>query len=58
MTQVLGRRAAVDSDGTPLRLPGWEGDDVIVAPDADTLATANPVAVTSRLPLVRASLEP
>lgn len=58
MAQVLGRRAAVDSDGTPLRLPGWEGDDVIVAPDADTLATATSVPVTSRLPLVRASLEP
>jgi hypothetical protein len=58
MAQVLGRRAAVDSDGTPLRLPAWEGDDVIVAPDTDTLATANPVPVASRLPLVHASLEP
>jgi len=58
MAQVLGRRAAVDSDGTPLRLPGWDGDDVIVAPDTDALATASPVPVTSRLPLVRAYLEP
>jgi hypothetical protein len=58
MAQVLGRRAAVDSDGTPLRLPGWEGDDVIVAHDTDALVTASPVPVTSRLPLIRASMEP
>jgi hypothetical protein len=41
--RILGPRAAVDSDGTPLALPGWEGDDVIVAPDSDSLASALPV---------------
>jgi hypothetical protein len=40
--RILGPRAAVDSDGTPLALPGWEGDDVIVAPDSDSLALALP----------------
>lgn len=42
MTRVLGQRTAVDTDGTVLRLPGWDGDDVIVAPDSDSLATADP----------------
>lgn len=42
MTRILGQRTAVDSDGTRLLLPGWDGDDVIVAPDADALATADP----------------
>jgi hypothetical protein len=32
--RILGPRAAVDSDGTPLALPGWEDDDVIMAPDS------------------------
>lgn len=40
--RILGPRAAVDSDGTPLALQGWEGDDVIVAPDSDSLAAAVP----------------
>jgi len=40
VSRILGPRAAVDSDGTPLALPGWEGDDVIVAPDSDWLASA------------------
>lgn len=31
MVRVLGPRTAVDSDGTLLRLPGWDGDDVIVS---------------------------
>jgi hypothetical protein len=45
--RILGPRAAVDSDGTSLALPGWEGDDVIVAPDSDSLASAflDPVAL-------------
>jgi hypothetical protein len=47
MTRILGYRTAVDTDGTPLLLPGWDGDDVIVAPDSDALSTANPVP-TSR----------
>jgi hypothetical protein len=42
MVRVLGQRTAVDTDGTPLQLPGWDGDDVIVAPDTDALATADP----------------
>lgn len=48
MARILGVRTAVDTDGTPLRLPGWDGDDVIVAPDADALAEANPVPITVR----------
>ncbi|MEU6034716.1 hypothetical protein ABZ801_04855 [Actinomadura sp. NPDC047616] len=43
MWRVLGPRTAVGADGTRLSLPGWDGDDVIVAPDADALATAAPV---------------
>jgi hypothetical protein len=43
--RILGPRAAVDSDGTRLALPGWEGDDVIVAPDSDSLASAFPAPV-------------
>jgi hypothetical protein len=46
MIRVLGQRTAVDSDGTPLQLPSWDGDDVIVAPDSDALATADPVPTT------------
>ena len=48
IVRVLGQRTAVDTDGVPLRLPGWDGDDVIVAPDSDALASANP-APTTRL---------
>ena len=43
--RILGPCAAVDSDGTPLTLLGWEGDDVIVAPDSDSLASALPAPV-------------
>jgi hypothetical protein len=46
---VLGERAAADTDETPLRLPGWDGDDLIVVPHADAFATAHPTPVT-RLP--------
>jgi hypothetical protein len=42
--RILGPRAAVDSDGTPLALAGWEGDDVIVAPDSDSLASVLPTS--------------
>jgi hypothetical protein len=45
--RVLGPRAAVDTDGTPLRLPGWAGDDVIVAPEQDALAEAAPTPAAS-----------
>ena len=46
MVRVLGQRSAVDTDGTPLQLPGWDGDDVIVAPNSDALTTADPVPTT------------
>jgi hypothetical protein len=53
MSRVLGQRTAVDTDGTPLRLPGWDGDDVIVAPGADALATADPLpAATYSTPIL------
>jgi hypothetical protein len=45
-TRVLGPRAAVDADDLMLALPGWDGDDLIVAPYADALATADPEPVT------------
>ncbi len=38
MVRVLGERAVADADGIPLDMPGWDGDDIIVAPDADALA--------------------
>jgi len=50
MGRILGPRAAVDSDGTPLTLPGWDGDDVIVAPDSDSLASALPAPVAMPRP--------
>lgn len=43
--RILGPRAAVDRDGASLALLGWEGDDVIVAPDSDSLASAFPAPV-------------
>jgi hypothetical protein len=46
MVRVLGERTAADADGTRLRLPGWDGDDVIVAPDVNVLAAANPAPVS------------
>lgn len=48
--RILGPRAAVDSDGTSLALPGWEGDDVIVAPDSDSLASALPAPAVAAQP--------
>lgn len=45
--RILGARAAADSDGLLLRLPGWDGDDLIIAPHNDALATASPDPVTS-----------
>jgi len=45
-TAVLGARAAVDADEVELALPGWSGDDLIVAPYGDALATADPTPVT------------
>lgn len=46
MVRVLGERAVAGADSSPLRLPGWAGDDVIVAPDAGSLAIANPPPAT------------
>lgn len=46
MVRLLGKRTVADGDGTQLRLSGWAGDDVIVAPDADALAAANPPPVS------------
>jgi hypothetical protein len=43
--RILGPRAAVDGDGTSIALPGWEGDDVIVAPDSNSLASVFPAPV-------------
>ncbi|MFI6817207.1 hypothetical protein ACIBG7_32745 [Nonomuraea sp. NPDC050328] len=46
MARILGSRTVVDTDGTPLRLSGWDGDDVIVAPDAASLLDAKPVPIS------------
>jgi hypothetical protein len=51
--RILGPRAAVDSDGNPLALPGWEGDDLIVAPDSDSLGSALPVPAAMSQPSSR-----
>ncbi|WP_144386684.1 hypothetical protein [Streptomyces sp. SAJ15] len=45
--QILGPRAAADTDGLPLRLPGWDGDDLIIAAHPDALETADPIPVTT-----------
>jgi hypothetical protein len=37
-THVLGTTAAVDADGAQIGLPGWSGDDLIVAQDEHSLA--------------------
>ncbi|WP_282776787.1 MULTISPECIES: hypothetical protein [unclassified Nocardia] len=37
-TRILGATAAVDADGTRIGIPGWSGDDLIVAEDEDALA--------------------
>ncbi|HVW39842.1 MAG TPA: hypothetical protein VHC18_00680 [Amycolatopsis sp.] len=36
--RVLGSTAAVDADGARLTMPGWSGDDLIVAQDEEALA--------------------
>jgi hypothetical protein len=43
---ILGPRTAVDSDGLALGLPGWVGDDLIIAATTDALQTATPSPVT------------
>ncbi|VVJ21652.1 Uncharacterised protein [Amycolatopsis camponoti] len=35
---ILGPAAVVDADGSLIDLPGWSGDDLIVAEDEETLA--------------------
>lgn len=47
MVRILGRRTVADRDGLPLRLPGWAGDDLIVAPDPDALADAAPAPAST-----------
>ena len=44
MVRVLGPRTAVDSDGTPLLLPGWDGDDVSWPRTLIPLLSAHPFA--------------
>jgi hypothetical protein len=36
--RVLGQTAAVDADGVRISVPGWSGDDLIVAEDEAALA--------------------
>jgi hypothetical protein len=36
--RVLGSTAAVDADGARITVPGWSGDDLIVAEDEEALA--------------------
>lgn len=38
--RVLGPRAVADADELRLGLPGWDGDDLIIAPDAAALDAA------------------
>jgi hypothetical protein len=45
--RILGPRAVADADELRLDLPGWDGDDLIIAPHPDALATANPQPVAS-----------
>ena len=45
--RILGQRAVADADDLKLDLPGWDGDDLIIAPHPDALATANPQPVAN-----------
>lgn len=38
---LFGQRAVADSDSTPLRLPGWAGDDLVIAEYLDQLETVD-----------------
>lgn len=44
--RVLGPRAVADADDLRLALPGWDGDDLVVAAYEDALADADPPPVT------------
>jgi len=46
--RILGPRAVADADELRLDLSGWDGDDLIIAPYPDALATSNPSPVTDR----------
>ena len=52
-SHVLGERATSDTDGTVLDLPGWDGDDLVIAADENSLAVANPRPVTQAAPAPR-----
>lgn len=45
--RILGPRAVADGDELKLDLPGWDGDDLIIAPHSEALATADPQPVSS-----------
>lgn len=45
-SRLLGPRAVADTDGSTLAIPGWDGDDLIVAQTSDDLAAANPLPTT------------
>lgn len=38
---LFGQRAVADTDSTPLRLPGWAGDDLVIAEYLDQLETGD-----------------
>lgn len=42
---ILGSGVVADTDGLPLRLPGWAGDDLIVASHSDAFETADSLPV-------------
>lgn len=45
---LFGQRAVADTDSTPLRLPGWAGDDLVIAEYLDQLESGDflPESVT------------
>jgi hypothetical protein len=49
-TAMFGDQAVSGTDGTALALPGWSGDDLIVAAHVDQFANATPPAPTTTLP--------
>lgn len=38
---LFGQRAVADTDSTPLRLPGWAGDDLVITEYVDQLETVD-----------------
>lgn len=49
-TSMFGDRAVSETDGTPLVLPGWSGDDLIIAAHVDQFACSSAPAPTTTLP--------